>query len=78
MELNPNHPVTQQTHDNWHKYVAIMLHKYGDMRITMADVLAMPDDLAVTVQELEDGVHLCLVSMAEAEELARIHGGRPI
>ncbi|WP_223518241.1 hypothetical protein [Pseudomonas sp. BF-R-21] len=77
MELNPNHPVTQQTHDHWHKFVAIMLYKYGNMTITMADVLAMPDDIAVTVQELEDGIHLCLVSMAEGERLAREQGGRP-
>lgn len=77
MELNPNHPVTQQTHDQWHKFVAIMLNKYGDVTITIKDVQAMPDDAAVTVQELEDGIHLRLVSMAEGERLAREHGGRP-
>lgn len=77
MELNPNHPVSQQTHDQWHKFVAIMLYKYGDVVISMADVSAMPDDIAVTVQELDDGIHLRLVSMAEAERLAREHGGRP-
>lgn len=77
MELNPNHPVTQVAHDHWHKYVALILYKYGNIRITMADVLAMPDDLAITVQELEDGIHLSLVSMAEGLELARKQGGLP-
>lgn len=77
MELNPNHAVTQSTHDQWHKFVAIMLYKYGDVTITIDDVRAMPDDIAVTVQELEDGIHLRLVSMAEGERLAREQGGRP-
>ena len=77
MELNPNHPATQTAHDQWHKFVAIMLYRYGNMRITMADVMAMPQDLAVVVQELEDGVHLRLVHMDEAVELAREHGGLP-
>ena len=76
MELNPNHLVTQAAHDNWHKYVAILLNRYGDTVITLDDVRALKNT-AVTVQEREDGVHLCLVSEAEALELARIHGGRP-
>lgn len=77
MELNPNHPVTQQAHDHWHKMVAILLHRYGDVVITLEEVQAMPLDCAVVFQELDDGLHLRIVNMAEAERLAREHGGRP-
>lgn len=84
MELNPNHPVTKEVRDSWHKYLAILMLKTGNhhLVITPADV----DDFlhsgfgAVTVKDGEQGdgnLHFRLVSMSEGERLAREEGGLP-
>lgn len=81
MELNPNHPMTRNMHDHWHKFCALLMLKFGKPHvvITMADVMRLGDDCnAVTIQELEDGIHLRLVSMEEGERLARKEGGLPV
>lgn len=81
MELNPNHPVVQQAHDHWHKLCALVMLKLGrpHVVITMADVMKLGDDCnAVTIQELDDGIHLRLVSMEEGNRLARKEGGLPV
>lgn len=77
MELNPNHPATQQLSDHWHKIVALLLHRYGDVVITLDEVRTLPQDAGVTFQELDDGLHVRLVSREEGERLATLHGGRP-
>lgn len=77
MELNPNHAATQQLHDHWHKMVAILLHRYGDVVITLEEIHAMPVDVAVVFQELNDGLHLSLIDGPAAMELARREGGLP-
>lgn len=77
MELNPNHAVTQQLHDHWHKVVAILLHRYGDVVITLDEIAAMPLDAGVVFQELADGLHLRLVNADTAAALANKQGGRP-
>jgi hypothetical protein len=40
MELNPNHKVVRQAHDNWHKIAALILVKLGltELQLTMEDV----------------------------------------
>lgn len=83
-ELNPNHPVTASVHDHWHKVVALLLHKFdlGEVVITASDL----DDLArefaggmpaVLIHDKADGMHLKIVTEAEAMALAREHGGLP-
>jgi len=77
-EINPNHAVTRAVHDQWHKIAALLVQKLGGSAlITSADVMALGMDKAVTVQELSDGIHVRIVSLAEAEKLARQHGGLP-
>lgn len=83
MELNPNHPSTRGAHDNWHKIVAMIMHQRGLKRIqiTVKDVERFSKDYsgsAVTIRfDDTDGITLTLISMEEAEKLARKEGGLP-
>ena len=81
MELNPNHPVTQAMHDQWHVIAAILVIKYGEdgdhIVITDEDIKAMQQNSFVVIQELRDGVHLRLVDSETGHRLAREHGGLP-
>ncbi|SDF84475.1 hypothetical protein [Thalassobaculum litoreum] len=82
MEMNPNHPVTQKISDHWHKLAGLLMVKFGaeHVVITAADIEAMairPGGLNITIQELDDGLHLRLVDNREAAALARKHGGLP-
>lgn len=79
MEINPNHPVTQAVSNHWHKIAAILMNKFGvtEVCITEADVDKLPRNMFVTVQELDDGLHVKMVGEAEAMSLARQHGGLP-
>lgn len=81
MELNPNHPVTQQVHDSWHKIAAILMQKFGmyAVEITEADVLALGDNEKAVMADCRGGRFVIrLVSMGEAEKLARKEGGLPV
>lgn len=78
MELNPNHPVTQQMHDQWHKLAALAVMKAGGhVVISMEDLGRLPPGGGITVQELDDGLHLRLVDARTAEVLAKKEGGLP-
>lgn len=76
-ELNPNHPTLVIVHEHWHKIAAILMHKLGHEHvvITAADIERMPEGMFVTVQELDDGLHLQFVDEKTAHILARKHGG---
>lgn len=80
MELNPGHPVTAATHDQWHKIVLLVMEKLGatEVIITQKDVdRALRDpDRAVLAHDKADGLHIKIITMAEAERLARTQGGR--
>jgi hypothetical protein len=81
-EINPNHPVTREVHDHWHKIVAILLHKFGykELRITMADLQACERDFpdgAVVIKANNDDFLLWLITADEARELAKREGGLP-
>jgi len=77
MELNPNHPVTRQMHDHWHKICALLMAKMGEdhVVITTDDLRELGGDKYIVVQELNDEIHLRFVEQAEAERLARQAGG---
>jgi hypothetical protein len=83
-EINPNHPMTRAVHDHWHKFVAILLHKFGKKEITISlqDVMAMReefnDDVIVIAQEKGENIVLRLVTGEEGRRLARAEGGLPI
>lgn len=78
-ELNPNHPVTQAVSDHWHKLAALLMHKMGSAHvvITMSDLESLQPGTCITVQELHDGIHLRLVDITTAEQMARQQGGLP-
>jgi hypothetical protein len=82
MEANPNHPVTKEIHDHWHKIAALMMWKMGKTRyvITPEDVSrAFKADLNITVRfDDEIGVILTLVDSKEAERLVQKEGGLPV
>lgn len=80
-ELNPNHPVTQLTHDNWHKIVGVLMLKFGvaDVEILSEDVLRLGHNDKCVVADCRNGRFVIRVmSMAEGEKLARKEGGLPV
>lgn len=84
MELNPNHPVTQQLHEQWHKLAILIMIKNGDDHVVITgkylEKLSQiyPGDLpAITICEKEDGIHLRIISQTEGALLARKEGGLP-
>lgn len=78
MNLNPNHPVSQAVAEHWNRIAAILVHKAGGhIVITSDDIGSLPGFVGITVQELDDGLHLRLVDEATAQSLARKHGGLP-
>ncbi len=79
MELNPGHPVTASLRDQWHKIVLLVMEKLGttEVVITQQDInRALQDqDRAVLVHDRADGLHVRIITMAEAERLAKAQGG---
>jgi hypothetical protein len=75
-ERNPEHEVTQAMREHWHKVAALILFKLSPDK----EVVITPDDLVrvqaafdggvnIVVQELDDGLHIRLVTAAEGTEL---------
>lgn len=81
VEHNPDHPTTKSAHDNWHKIVALLLHKYGgvlgeEVLFTGADIATLQaayagDMPSVLLDDKADGLHLRMVTGDEAAELAK-------
>ncbi|MET3652503.1 hypothetical protein [Dyella japonica] len=60
------------------KFAALLVAKQGGhVVISMQDIRSTPEGLFLTVQELNDGIHLRLVDEQTAERLARKEGGLP-
>jgi hypothetical protein len=89
MEINPNHPVTREAHDHWHKIAALLLMKItgGDknkvVRISVAEIelhiAERGGDMgAIVLQERGDYMELRMVDSAEAQRLAKQEGGLPV
>lgn len=80
MELNPNHPVTQEARDLWYKMCAALMLKLGldSVEITLEDVQRLGDGKnCIVFHSHEDCIELKVVSMEEGERLARMNGGLP-
>jgi hypothetical protein len=79
MELNPNHPVTREVHDLWHKIAAVLLRKMGKktLEITLDDLKGL-DGTCIVADTRGGAFKLHLVGMEEAEKLARKEGGLPV
>jgi hypothetical protein len=80
-ELNPNHPVTRQVHDHWHKVAAILMMRLGvdSYEVTEEDVLQLGDNQRGVVADLRGGRFVVrLVTMEEGERMAREAGGLPV
>lgn len=77
MELNPRHGTTKAMREQWHKLLAIVMHKQKTKHVVLKveDIMAV-QGLNITVQELTDGIHLRLVDDATANKLAKQHGGQ--
>jgi hypothetical protein len=74
MELNPNHPVTQEVREQWHKIAAIMMNKLGitDLEITEADIEALNSNpRAIVADARNNEFHIRLLPLKEAEAIAR-------
>lgn len=75
MEINPNHPVTAAMNDQWHKIVALLMHKCGqtDIAITAEDLNAFMNSGygAVAIRTDRELIELTLITNEQAEELAK-------
>lgn len=77
-ELNPHPPVTQNMRDQYHKLMAIAMHKLG-----ITEVVISADDIrafvatgqVIALQELTDGLHVRLIDEKAADNLLRQEGG---
>ena len=81
-QLNPNHPVTKEVHEHWHKIAALMMFKMGVKKYVISPdevFRAFKEDLNITVKfSDEQGIILTLVDSTEAERLVRKEGGLPV
>lgn len=77
--LNPNHPMVRKVDEQWHKLCALAMIAMGTdhVTITAREVHAMAAGIFITIQEDDSGLHIRLVSEAEAHRLARENGGLP-
>jgi hypothetical protein len=75
MELNPDHPVTKELHDQWHKMLALVLVKLGIKEIVLREKdvqrgLNLEGGLNVVCRAHPDALRITLVSDEEAQRLA--------
>ncbi|RIX47463.1 MAG: hypothetical protein D3M94_07260 [Rhodocyclales bacterium GT-UBC] len=79
MELNPNHPVSQAIHNQWHKLAALLMVKLeaDHVVITAGDIAKLSHGIGIQVEEKPDGLHISIIEMAKAVELAYREGGLP-
>jgi hypothetical protein len=85
MELNPNHKVVRQAHDQWHKIAAMIMVKLGktELQFTMDDVQKIAGGnvnivLDARGESVTGILTVRIVDDKTAEELARKEGGRAI
>lgn len=72
MELNPNHPVTQEVRDHWHKIVAVLMTKFGvtDVEILEEDVAKLAGNNRAVVVDCRNGkFFIRMMSMEQGREL---------
>jgi len=75
-EVNPDNPMTKSLHDQWHMLMALAIHKLKlpEFTVTMEDVEDFNKhraNSAVLAHEKKDGLHIMLVTMEQAEALAK-------
>lgn len=82
-ELNPNHPVTRQVHDQWHKICALLMMKMGvtQVVITENDIAQLKRDSGVNIMicpsKKDNTITVELMDDATSIRLARLAGGLP-
>lgn len=71
-ELNPDHPMSVEMRDRWHKLVALVMLKFKAKHvvITIDDLKDFPMDNYIVVNEDAEGLHLRLVDKDTAEFIA--------
>jgi hypothetical protein len=81
-EINPNHPVTREVHNEWHKIVALMMIHFGikEFFITEKMIMDLPRDIAV-VFDSRVGIGDPVVRIAQLSEVmkrVKKEGGLPV
>ena len=74
--MNPDPAVAEAFSGQWHKLLMILMHKQGLKHIVLSaeDVFAATashEGQNMVVQELEDGIHLRVVSDPEVKQILR-------
>lgn len=80
-ELNPEHPVTAEVREQWHKFCAFLMMKFGvtTVVINSADIQRFTDSdrCNIVVRMSSDYLTLMLMSDEEAKLLVDKEGGLP-
>jgi len=81
MEFNPDHPVTEAIHDNWHKLCASVMHKLGREKVTIsiADIeefAALPEMPVMLCHDHDNVIDLILLPESEARKMAAKQGAK--
>lgn len=81
-ELNPNHPVTAQMREQWHKVLAVLMCRLGmtEFEITSEALVAFERDYpgGAVVADARNGRFIVrLVTAEDGERMARAEGGLP-
>lgn len=82
-ELNPNHGVTAEMREQWHKVAAVIMYKLKvkEIVITLEDIAELDNFLdggAICAHPSGDVLKIFLVDGKEAQRLAREEGGLPV
>lgn len=72
-EVNPSHKVTSTMRGQWHKLMALVMHKLvvKQVVIDIRDFESFPGDHTIVAYDSAQGLQISLCSMAEAKALAK-------
>ena len=79
--LDPNHPVSREIANHWHKIAALILWKLGrtELHISLEDVRAFGNAQRYVVLHAQDeSMAISLVDKEAGERLAAEAGGLPL
>lgn len=83
-ELNPNHPVTNELREQYHKLLAIVMWRFGMDRLVVTSeeierfVTDHPGGINVAFEPKGHNLTIRIVDDEEGARLARREGGLPI
>lgn len=74
----PDHPIVKQVEDHWHKIAAVLMCRLKQSHVVITSeelvaALTASPERTMVLQELNDGLHIHYIPIAEAKRLAKGH-----